>query len=387
MTTENILFALLREAVCGVPLREEELSAITPETLAPVFQLAREHDLAHLAGHTLKKHKRLGSDPTSLQFDRQTMQAMYRFMQQREEYALILGCLAKEAIPHMPLKGSVLRGHYPQPWMRTSCDIDILVNEKDLLAAAEALEQQLQYTRGKREDHDISLYSPGGTHLELHYDTIGEKNESACCRAVLARVWQEASPIAEGSAQYAMTDAMFFFYHIAHMAKHFETGGCGIRPFLDLWILNHRIPHDRQQRLALLREGGLETFCVAMETLTEVWFGSRAADGLSRQVSDFLLKGGTYGSLDNFTAVGRSKTGSTRRYWLQRIFMPHRELKAYYPILLRHKWLTPFCQFARWMRILFRGGMRRAKVELQATAAAEKGAEATGSLLEQLGLS
>lgn len=387
MTTEQILFALLREAVCSTPLTEEETAALTPEILEQVFRLASHHDLAHLAGHTLKKHKLLGSDSVSGQFDRQIMQAMYRYMQQREEYGLILQTLQDQGIPHLPLKGSVLRDSYPMPWMRTSCDIDILVQPEHFSAAVEALESRLQYTRGKLEDHDISLFSPGGTHLELHYDTIGEKNESANCRDVLARVWEESSPVAEGSFRYAMGDAMFFFYHISHMAKHFETGGCGIRPFLDLWILNHRIPHDRAQRLALLREGRLETFCVAMETLAEVWLDGRAPDVLSRQVSTFLLGGGTYGSLDNFTAVGRSKAGSTLRYWIQRIFMPYKELKGYYPILLRHKWLMPFCQIIRWVRILFGGGMRRAKAELRATPSAEKTARETGALLEQLGLS
>ena len=27
-----------------------------------------------------------------------------------------------------------------------------------------------------------------------------------------------------------MLDELFYFYHIAHMVKHFENGGCGIRP-------------------------------------------------------------------------------------------------------------------------------------------------------------
>ena len=39
------------------------------------------------------------------------------------------------------------------------------------------------------------------------------------------------------------------------MAKHFENGGCGVRPFIDLWILNHRRPFDRAKRESLLRDG------------------------------------------------------------------------------------------------------------------------------------
>lgn len=29
-----------------------------------------------------------------------------------------------------------------------------------------------------------------------------------------------------------MKEEMFYFYHIAHLAKHFEVGGCGIRQII-----------------------------------------------------------------------------------------------------------------------------------------------------------
>ena len=257
----------------------------------------------------------------------------------------------------------------------------------NLSAAIAALETQLQYARGKLEDHCISLFSPGGTHLELHYDTIGEKYEVSNCRDVLARIWEDALPAGTDSFRYMMSDAMFYFYHIAHMAKHFTIGGCGIRPFLDLWILNHAISHDAASRQALLREGGLHRFSAAMENLAEVWFSGRESDDLSRQASAFLLSGGTYGTVDNFTAVGCSKAGSAGRYWLRRIFMPYVELSASYPVLLKHKWLMPFYQIIRWVRILFGGGIHRAKAELRATSSAEKSVQETGTLLDRLGLS
>lgn len=387
MTVETALFALLRAPVCGSGLTAQEQAALTPELLAQVLPLAQKHDLAHLAGYALKQQKLLGSDEISRQFDRQTMQAMYRYVQLSGEYTLILQTLQQNRIPHLPLKGSVLRDHYPQGWMRTSGDIDILVQKEDLDRAVEALIRELEYTRGIRGDHDITLLGPMDIHLELHYDTIGENSEVGNCREVLSRVWQDAVPIAPGSCQYAMSDAMFYFYHIAHMAKHFENGGCGIRPFLDLWILNHRTEHDAQARNALLKEGGLEAFGAAVETLTEVWFSGAQYDSLCRMMRDYLLNAGAFGNIENFTAVGRSKAGGTKRYLLRRIFMPYGELKDYFPVLVKHPWLTPFCQIARWFRILFRGGLKRAKAEYKTSVSAADADRTTASLLRQLGLS
>ena len=386
MTTEHALFLLLRAAVCSGTVTEDEKNALAPELLAQVFSLAQKHDLAHLAGHALKKLGLLGKDDVSLQFSRQQMQAMYRYMNLNREYTLILQTLEDQGIPHIPLKGSILRRYYPQPWMRTSCDIDILVKPENLTAAVAALEQQLQYTRGKREDHDISLYSPDGIHLELHYDTIGEKDESARCRNVLEKVWEHAAPQAEGSSLFCLSDAMFYFYHIAHMAKHFENGGCGIRPLLDLWILRHRVPYEEASREALIKEGGLAKFRDAMEALSEAWFSCKSDSPLILQLTDYLLKAGVYGDVDNLTAIGTSKAGGSKKYLLRRIFMPYNELKAYFPMLEKRKWLTPFCQLVRWARILFCGGMRRAKAELRATAVGKDAVVTTAELLNRLGL-
>ena len=63
------------------------------------------------------------------------------------------------------------------------------------------------------------------------------------CRGVLAQIWDTAVSAGPGSHRLLLADEMFYFYHIAHMVKHFEVGGCGIRPFLDLWIMNHRMEH------------------------------------------------------------------------------------------------------------------------------------------------
>ena len=97
---------------------------------------------------------------------------------------------------------------------------------------------------------------------------------------------------------------MFYFYYIAHMAKHFvETGGCGIRPFLDIWVLNHRIDFDREKRDKLLSDGGLDVFAKQAELLSEVWFGNAEHTEITRQMETYILRGGVYGANTNRIAV------------------------------------------------------------------------------------
>ena len=60
-------------------------------------------------------------------------------------------------------------------------------------------------------------------------------------------------------------DKMFYFYHVAHMAKHFEIGGCGVRPFLDSYLLLYYAQYRTESCCQLLRKGGLLTFAKAVK--------------------------------------------------------------------------------------------------------------------------
>ena len=53
MTTEKLLFALLRAAACGEPVGNDIKRACTPEALEQVCILAKKHDLAHMPGQVL----------------------------------------------------------------------------------------------------------------------------------------------------------------------------------------------------------------------------------------------------------------------------------------------------------------------------------------------
>ena len=143
------------------------------------------------------------------------------------------------AIEFIPLKGAVIRQYYPEPYMRTSCDIDILVHEEDLERAKNALVSALNYKSSEKISfHDISLFSLGGIHLELHYN-LKEKRQNL--DELLGKVWDYAVNTKEGKYFKLQSPEFYIFYHIAHMANHFLRGGCGIRTFIDLYFIEKHI--------------------------------------------------------------------------------------------------------------------------------------------------
>ena len=353
---------LIAYEVCGKSIDKSQYT-LTDEDLAKLYKLSKSHDLAHLVGDALIKNDLIEDGDIKAKFQKQIMLSVYRYEKINYELGRLRETLNEAKIPFIPLKGSVLRRYYPEPWMRTSCDIDVLVHESDLERATAVLVDKLAYKRESKGSHDISLFSDYGVHLELHYSLI-EENRVGNIESVLQDVWKKAAPVAETS-EYVLNDEMFYYYHIAHMAKHFVgTGGCGVRPFVDIWVLNHRAPFDKEKRNALLAEGGLLTFATEAESLTEVWFGNAEHTDITRQMQNYLLKGGVHGTTKNRVSVQQVKRGGKFRYAISRIWLPYDTLKFHYPSLVGKRALLPFYEVRRWFKLLFCGGVKRSVNEL-----------------------
>jgi hypothetical protein len=269
----------------------------------------------------------------------------------------------EEKIPFIPLKGAVIRNLYPEPWMRTSCDIDILVHEEDIDRAEKALVEKLGYTsKGERDYHDISLYSDMGVHLELHFN-IKENMENI--DALLEKVWDYANPKADGSCEYVLTNEFFVFQHVAHMSYHVVYGGCSVRYLLDLWLVLNAVSCDENLLGEMLSQCGLSAFFNECVKLSQVWFSGREHDETTVLFQLYLLNGGVYGSKMNSIAVKYRKKG-TFSYALCRVFLPYEQLCITYPFLKGRKYLLPFYQARRWLRALFKGRLSVAGKEIDA---------------------
>lgn len=386
MTTESVLFALLRAAVCGEVLSEEVVAACTPSMLSNVFHLASRHDLAHLVAHALENVS-VPDNEILKKFKAAKRQAIYRYMLQDYEFHRICNTLEQRKVPFIPLKGSILRELYPEPWMRTSVDLDILVHPEDVTRASNILETALSYKIDGCATHDVSLQTPGGAHIELHFDLV-EEGRANSAKDVLDKIWETAT-LRDGSGfLYELPDAYLYFYHIAHMVKHFEVGGCGIRSFLDLWLLENSAAADPNQRRLLLEKADLFQFAQAAVKLSQVWFDGAAPDNLSQKLEQFILQGGTFGSSSNRVALNQQNRGGKLAYLFSRIFIPYGKLKRYYPILEKHRWLTPFMQIRRWFMLLNPDVAHMAKRELAVNnTLTQQDAEKLSKLLDDIGLS
>ncbi len=385
-TVEKVFFALIRFEINGDELCDEIKNLITLEMLPALFKLSKRHDLAHLIGDALDKNGLLpDSAEAKKRFSQERNMAVYRIEQLRYEYEQTFAILEELQVDYLPLKGTVLRKLYPEDWMRTSADVDVLVHKVDLGKIIAALQEKLEYVQESIGAYDAVVISPTGFHLELHFDLI-TKYDNETANDLLANVWDYTDRVGN-SYQRIMRDDYFYYYHLAHMARHFIDGGCGVRPYVDLWLLNKKISFDKENRNALLKKGGLLKFAQASEFLSRVWLEDEPHVQESRWLEDYLLNGGVYGNKENKVVIQQGQTGSRFKYIMSRIFMPLEEMQYRYEVLKKHKWLYPFMVVRRCFEVLFKGDSKRIKKELKTSddISSEKQKESM-KLIEYLGL-
>jgi hypothetical protein len=379
METKTLLFSLLREEIFG----SNETTEIPPARWEEIYALASLHDLGHVPASALERKGIAVQDELSQRMFKTQMTALYRYELNCHELKAICRVLTEAQIPHMLLKGSVIRDLYPKPYLRTSCDIDLLVKEEDLERSAVFLEQKLGYVAEKAPAfHDLSLHSKTGVHLELHFNIL---EHSMPMDGVLSRVWEHAV-LREGYT-YVQDGAFLLFHTVAHMAYHFSHGGCGIKPFMDLKLLHDQAGFEKEVFSSLCREAGLEEFYEQAYLLAEVWFGKGTHTALTLQMEQYLLRGGVYGSTENHVALERQRAGGKLRYALKRIWMPKEQLKMRYPNMKKSALLIPWYQLRRWVETVCGGRLKHAAGEMKANSRLpETASQVTDSMMKELGL-
>ena len=361
-----------------------KIEAMGDEGLGALYSLSKSHDLAHIVGEGLTNLK-IQDSPILAKFAKQQFLCLYRYEQLDFELGQIKSALRDAKIDFLPLKGSVIRELYPKPYYRTSCDIDILVREDSLDEAIAALCGSLGYrVEGDKSFHDISLYSENGIHLELHFN-IKEKHEGL--DKVLDRVWDHATPSKDSPYEYVLTPEFLMFHIVAHSAYHFYSGGCGVKPLCDIFLLKEKLSYDEALLDKLCAECGIENFKTHLFALSEMRFDVEDSDGLTERMADYILGAGVYGTTETKVAAAQAKSDSKLGYIMKRIFIPLDDLKYYYPILQKRKWLLPVMWVRRWIRLVFGGGFSKSVKELKVgVSMPDEKNNYVSSLLSELGL-
>lgn len=358
----DMFLKLIKSEILSIPIEDEVVKYITPNMINELYILSKKHDMTHQVAATLERYQLLGNDEMSGKMRSSLYLAVQRDAFKEKELQQIYELFEAEHISFIPLKGAVIRELYPETWMRTSCDIDILVREDEVERAKDALVARLNYQMEERNYHDISLYSPTRVHLELHHCI---KEDMDNIDQLLDRVWDYAKPTAENSFQYQLEPEFMMFYLFAHMSYHFTHGGCGVRNLIDIWLLEKKLHYERQIADSYCEMCGIKTFADYARKMARIWMEDGEHDEVTARMQTHIMDNGLYGTRENFIINQNAVLGSKGKYLLRRIFMPRRSLSVMYPKLKEYPVLYPYYVVKRWTRLLNSKHARRIAQEIK----------------------
>ncbi len=362
----ELLFSVLKVAIKDNSQFNIEFDSITNEKWKLLYKLSVKQDIAALVSFGLEKVGFLNeNNPLFKSFNDETVKALYRYEMQNYDLEWLIEALEVNKIPFIPLKGAEIRKLYYKPYLRTSSDIDILI-EKKFLDEIEVLLTKNGYKKTAQNAHEQSFISPSGTNVEFHYELI-EKGWAKDANKILNNPFKNAEKCEGYDYKMKLHSDIFYFYHVAHIAKHFEEGGCGVRPFIDLYLLDKKIPPSARID-ELLDGGGLLKFYKVIKAVNGMWFDGLEKNDFLSEVTRFVFSGGVYGSAEKMALITQQKKGGKGRYIFFKIFPPYESLKYVFPIIQKHKWLTPFMYVARWFKLIFKGRAKNSVKEIKYTA-------------------
>lgn len=349
------LLELLRCAVCGStppPIPE----GVTPEA---VFSLAKRHSVFLLAFDCAMQLSSVRENPQFSAWMQQYQIYLTKSLNQTYEIEHLAALLNTEGIAHVFLKGSSLRKLYPTPELREMCDIDVLVPVEQA-EEAYAAAQRDGYVSNGSASHNEAFFKPPFIELELHTYMVPTENKYFdYYRSVWTRARREGS-----SDTYTFGAEDAYIFALVHTWKHYVGHGTGIRPILDVAVLEKTYGDrlDRAYLKAELEKLSLTDFGENVMQLAACWFGAEHTEPTPerQRLEHRLLTGATYGTREQSESnllmkkmqQGKSERRAKTEIFFRQVFPPYSTMASRFRWVGRVPVLLPAAWVARWGQLL-----------------------------------
>lgn len=348
-----------------------------PENISfeDIFSLAKKHSVANLAYYAIERLDEQPSPPLAGEWREVRDKAVVKGITQLYERDKVIAALTGAGINICPLKGCLLKEMYPQQDMRVMSDLDILM-EHEKAGLVEQILKSMGYSKKLEYElgHDV-YYKKPVMNIEMHHVLVDHEEVSPELLEYYRNDWEKLIADKDNPHLYYMTWNDYYIYFIAHLSKHYCSGGTGIRSIMDIHIFlkNHGSELNQnylKQELEKMKLWELKENC---EKLAEVWFGDGEANEALYEMSEYIVQSGTYGTMHGdvafFVEKGVRESGESRAlYVLKRLFPSRKQMQRKYRILKKYSFFLPFCWILRIIICIVNTGKRtRLKIELETT--------------------
>lgn len=319
-------------------------------TLEGLYAYQKEQDVTNMAYVALQK---LGYDNSQLK----EFQDDYKLNVLREARFELAGQqifeeFEKNGIPFLPLKGAILKYYYPNPALRTFTDIDIYIGNE--LEKAHPIMLNLGYRKKTEWKHnDVPYIKEPALNIELHQELFPDDYDF---EGYFIDPFIHTE-LKEGYKNYYLYHNDDFFIHVlCHLYKHFTSGGCGLRQYLDIYVMTQKMELNMDYIRSELRSFGMEGFLDTTLKLNRFFFDSEKPDDELIEIAEFVFNNSTFGNSDNRLVLDYNKGHGEKRtlwgnilYFMDRWQLRYSQMKPRYKVLKYLPFLLPFC----WIHRLF----------------------------------
>jgi len=374
-----------------------------------IYELARIHFVTgavYVAIQKLNKESQPKEDILK-KFKAAFSATVMRYEKQKKMLGEITKKLSEEKIPHIFLKGSVVKEYYPVKEMRTLGDIDLLLHKQDQPAAKNALVKIGHKNIFSPKSGGYWQYEKNNLRIDVHgtlmYDEINKKADYV---SYFNTAWENATPTDKGS-KYALNMEFHLIFLLAHIAKHFYGHGCGVRMIFDIAVIINKFKEEIDFTFlwSELKKIKLDIFSKNIFALCKKYFDvdiSKAETGENFEIDDatfelfskYIIEGGTFGFKNrNITSpiVRKEYEKTSNRKLAQtkalfgKIFLPYKEMKKEFPTLENFSFLLPCFWAVRGFLCITTRRKRTVRI-LKELTSEPLGAEESYEVMKKIGL-
>ena len=353
MVEQDLIYLLS----CAVKQEAPDPKRVAAMDLDALFALASRHMLAATAAPALK-----AAGVQDRRFAKALEHAILKNSTMDMEMETLFAELDKGGIWHMPLKGIVLQHLYPLYGMRQMSDHDFLIDATRMTDVRTIMEAQgFQVKSHDATHHDVYCKEPV-SNFQMHrrlFDQIEGKKLFSYYEDVQSRLRSDGY-----EKHFSPED--FYLYLIAHEYRHYRCAGTGLRSLLDTYVYLQKEKLDMAYVTAEAEKLGIAEFEAANRSLALHLFSGEALTAAEREMLDYFLDSGVYGSLTHKAKNKMARHGYGKiRYALHRFLVPVRKKNPFYaayagvyPQFYRHRILLPLLPFYRTFRAIKSGSLK-----------------------------
>ncbi len=271
-------------------------------------------------------------------------------------------------VPLALMKGSVIQKCYPEPFLRSMGDIDVIIHTEDR-KKTDAVLKGAGYKKIV-DNHAVWTYGKDSIQFEIHDHMFYEHlTNDVDYREYFDRIWDHVYCEKGTDNIYIPEENFHFLYLITHLAKHIINKGMGFRTFIDLVFFTQKYGKEMdwkwiQKELEKLKLLEFTKTCFAF---CKRWFNVEMPIETDSLGTDFysevtakMFRDGMFG-LENGEneAAGSAKEikHSVSSYWMaafkltmRRMFPPYRDMQLvpWYHFVDGRPWLLPVAWMYRW---------------------------------------